>query len=84
MVRTTLLLPEDLLQMAKIAAVHRKTTVSAMMRDTLNKQFSQTVATHPATDPMSSLGTFSIGIKKVYAKRSELYEEHLRRKMGQR
>lgn len=82
MVKTTLLLPEDLLQMAKIAAVQQKTTVSAMVRDTLDRHLSGAVTTPSRKDPMKSLGTFSIGIKKVYNKRSDLYEDHLRRKMG--
>lgn len=68
--------------MAKIVAVQQKTTVSAMVRDTLDRHLSGAVTTPSRKDPMKSLGTFSIGIKKVYNKRSDLYEDHLRRKMG--
>ncbi|MBI5620538.1 hypothetical protein HY949_02050 [Candidatus Gottesmanbacteria bacterium] len=82
MIRTTLLLPEDLLQMAKMVAVQQKTTVSAMVREGLGQRIDDQSHTTREKEPIHRLGVFKIGIKKAYGKRSDLYEEHLRRKMG--
>lgn len=82
LVRTSVLIPEDLLQMAKLKAVKEKTTVSDMIRNVLHDQVHGKNAVAKKKDPMKSLGKFSLGITKIYNKRSDLYDEHIRRKMG--
>lgn len=83
-VKTTLTFPENLMHRAKIRAVQEKITVSELIREGLEARISQPLTTKKIKkkDPMSFLGAFSIGIKKIYNKRSDLYEEHLKRKMG--
>lgn len=81
LVKTTITLPEDLLQKAKLMAIREKTTLSKVMRVAIEDKVSQKRG-RKVKDPMKLLGTFSIGIKKIYNKRSDLYDEHIKRKMG--
>lgn len=81
LVKTTVTIPENILQRAKIVALREKTTLSKIIREALEEKVSRKRG-RIVKDPMKLLGTFSIGIKNIYNKRSDLYEEHLRRKMG--
>lgn len=81
LVKTTITIPEDILKRAKLVALQEKTTLSEILRDALKKRvygYTRTIN----KDPLKFMGAFSIGIKKIYNKRSDLYEEHLKRKMG--
>ena len=83
LVKTTITIPEDLLQTVKLTAVHSKTTFSHVIRDALEdyirKPKKQKIV---KKDPMRLLGKFKLGIKVPYKNRSDLYDEHLQRKMG--
>jgi len=81
MVKTTITIPEDILEKAKLMAVREKISLSKIMRDALQEKVARKRG-RKVKDPMKLLGTFSIGIKKIYNKRSDLYDEHIRRKMG--
>lgn len=81
LVKTTVTIPEDILKRAKLVAIQEKTTLSEILRDALKKRvYGYTRTTKK--DPLKFMGVFSLGIKKIYDKRSDLYEEHLKRKMG--
>ncbi|OGF99617.1 hypothetical protein A3D78_04580 [Candidatus Gottesmanbacteria bacterium RIFCSPHIGHO2_02_FULL_39_14] len=85
MVKTTIMLPEDILREAKITAVNEKTTLSKVIRESLETRLGKTIRTRNIKqnkDPLRFLGAFSIGIKVPYKHRADLYEEHLKRKMG--
>ena len=80
LVKTTITLPEQLLQQAKLAAIRGKTSVSRIMRDALQKRVATPIKR--VKDPMKLLGKFRLGINKIYTKRSDLYDDYLKRKMG--
>lgn len=81
LIRTTVVIPEDLLRTAKLFAILENKTVSDLIRDGLRDRL-RGKEEKKTEDPMSLLGTFSLGAKKIYKKRSNLYAEHIKRKMG--
>lgn len=78
-VRTTIILPEELLKNAKFTAVHEGKPLSKIIREALEDRL-MSKNKLPTQDPMKLLGKYSLGIKKLYNKRSDLYEEHLKDK----
>lgn len=84
LVKTTVTIPEDMLQAAKLKAVHEKTTLSHLIREGLEDRLKKQEPTRrkKKLDPLRHLGAFSIGIKVPYKHRSDLYDEHIKRKMG--
>lgn len=84
LIRTTITLPEDLLQEAKIQAVKEKTTLSGLIRQKLTKiNIPSKKESIPSRDPMTLLGKYKIGIKSTL-RREEMYEEHLKHKIPRR
>ncbi len=81
LVKTTVTIPEDLLRMAKLKAVQEKTTVSDLIRDGLKTRL-QRPRMIEKKDPMRLAGRFRLGSAKIYNKRSDLYDDHILRKMG--
>ncbi len=81
LIKTTITLPEDLLQRAKFTAIHEKTTVSQIMRDALDTRTRKPKLPVKKVNPMRYLGVFKLGIKEPYKKREDLYEDHIKRKM---
>ena len=81
LVKTTITLPEDILHKAKLAAVKEKTTVSQLIREALDNRLNP-INKRKVKDPMKLLGRYSLGIKKIYNKRSDLYDDYILRKMG--
>ncbi len=81
-VRTTILLPEELAQAAKLKALQEKKSLSELIREALEPKISELKPARPAGDPMASLGVFKIGIDKIYNRRAELYEKHLQSKFN--
>lgn len=81
LVKTTVTIPEDILQAAKLQAVREKTTLSSLIREALRGKVASRKK-RKVKDPMKLLGKYSLGIKKIYNKRSDLYHEHIKRKMG--
>ncbi len=82
LVKTTLTIPEELLQQAKITAIKENTTLSQLVREGLFERVQLKRSPSKSKDPMRLLGKFSLGINKIYNKRSDLYDEHIKRKMG--
>lgn len=81
-VRTTITLPDHLLQTAKISAVKQRKPLSAVIEEALEEKLHMSPQIKPTEDPMKLAGKYHLGIKKLYTKRSELYDDHLKRKMG--
>lgn len=81
LVKTTITLPEDLLQTAKLVALQERKTLSALMREAVNDRVYKPKM-RAEKKPMRFMGVYKLGIKKIYNKRSDLYDEHLKRKMG--
>ena len=82
LVKTTVTIPEDILQAAKFTAFNEKTTLSSLIREALKKRIYGGKSSSIKKNPIKLLGKFKLGATKIYNKRSDLYEEHLRRKMG--
>lgn len=81
LIKTTITIPENILNKAKLLALKEKITLSRVIREALEEKVEKRRG-RKVKDPMELLGTLSIGINKIYNKRSDLYDEHLRRKMG--
>lgn len=83
LIRTSITIPEDLYKQAKIKASMLRESFSAYVAESLQERISQirNRKTAKTVDPAETLGVFSIGIKKI-PKRSQLYEEYLKRKLG--
>lgn len=81
LIRTTVVIPEDMLRAAKLFAIAENKTVSDLIRDGLRARL-RGIDEKKIEDPMSLLGKFSLGATKIYKKRSDLYAEHTKRKMG--
>ena len=85
LIKTTITVPEDLLDKAKFRALQEKKTLSMLIRESLYERVFYPIKEkkkEKKKDPTSFLGAFHIGITKIYNKRSDLYERHLKRKMG--
>ena len=82
MVKTTITIPDDLLQEVKLTAVSERTTLSNIFREGAALRIGRIQSkTKPKKNPMRFAGVVKGGIDKIYHKRSDLYDEHLRRKM---
>lgn len=82
-VRTTITLPDQLLQTARLAAVNQRIPLSMVIEKALEEKLLQKKEQKRiAEDPMKFIGVYKLGTKKIYTKRSELYDAHIRRKMG--
>lgn len=84
LVKTTITLPEELIKRAKIASVEERITLSEFIRDGMEWRLRGThrLKKKKIKDPMKLLGRLSLGVEKIYDKRSDLYEDHIKRKMG--
>ena len=84
-VKTTVSLPGDLIQRAKITAVEHKLTLSHLIRKGLEKEidFYQSAPLNDRTmNPLRHLGIYKIGIQRSYKKRADIYEKLLKRNLG--
>lgn len=82
-VKTTVILPVDLMEQAKLTAISEHTNVSELIREALSRRvrFSDSGrSVGPVKNPLRYLGSLSRGAGRLYGRRSELYETHLRRK----
>ena len=82
LVKTTVTIPEETLLLIKYLALQRNTSVSEIFREALREKVNLPKKISGGGNPMRHLGVFSIGIDKIYNKRSDLYDEHIKRKMG--
>jgi len=82
LVKTTITIPEDLLQQAKLTAVKEKITLSDTIRQALAVRIYGKTKQRDVKNPMKLAGKYKIGIKKIYHKRSDLYDKHFIGKLG--
>ena len=81
MVKTTITIPSEIFVKAKIKAVREKKSLSKLIREALREKV-EPKRNKQVKDPMRLAGIFKLGTDKLYEKRSDLYEEHINRKMG--
>lgn len=74
--RTTITLPEEVLEKAKLVAVLEKTTLSGLLRKILEKQITPV----RKTKLHMQLGKYSFDMK-ASLRRRDLYADHLKRKV---
>jgi len=75
-IRTTITLPEDVLEKAKLVAVLEKTTLSGLLRKMLEKQITPV----KKSKLHMQLGKYSLS-SKGSLRRKDLYADHLKRKV---
>lgn len=78
--KTTLTIPEHLMQQVKLYALSERKTVSELMREALAQRLAHQ-DTHK-TEPTHRLGVLRLGTTNIYKKRVDLYANHIQRKMG--
>ncbi|OGM20981.1 hypothetical protein A2714_02270 [Candidatus Woesebacteria bacterium RIFCSPHIGHO2_01_FULL_38_9] len=71
-VKTTLNIPEDILQKAKLLSVEEKKTLSKIITESLEQRIGIKKRKIPKS-PLSTLGKLRIGVDKIYKKRSDIY-----------
>ena len=80
-VRTTVIIPKELLKAAKIAAVERQTSLSGLVKNGLKKEIYGTKSKAKKIEKLSDLlGKYSIGINKI--KREDIYDDYHRKKIS--
>ena len=79
-IRTTVLLPADLVVRAKIYAAQNQSSVSHLIRTSLQDTLSRTSA-QPKKSLLEQAGSLDLG-KKQPPTRSELYEKHTNKILG--
>lgn len=75
-VRTTITMPAELLDEARVVAAIQKTTISGLIRKLLEKQ----VVTKTGSKTRLELGKYSLNIKKSLD-RKQIYEDYIKRKV---
>lgn len=71
-VKTTLNIPEDLLQKAKLLSVQEKKTLSKIITEALEQRIG-IKKRKISKSPLNTLGKLRIGVNKIYKKRADLY-----------
>ena len=82
LVKTTVTIPEQTLLLVKYLALQRGITISQIFREALCEKVNLPKNISKNNDPLRHLGVFNVGTHKSYNKRSDIYDEHLKRKMG--
>ncbi|HKZ43060.1 MAG TPA: DUF6364 family protein [Candidatus Hodarchaeales archaeon] len=82
MTKTTVMLPETLLQKARYYAVHHRTSLSQIVREGLSERMKKGQPEPASQESILSLtGTLDLGGKQP-PPRAKLYEKHLKHKLG--
>ena len=74
LVKTTINLPDSLIKAAKIVAIEQRTSVSKLIATALSEKIGLKRNSPNVADPIDLLGKYSLGVKQLYKKRSDLYE----------
>lgn len=86
--RTTITLPDDLLQWAKITAARHRLSVSDVVREGMiyirqqPERLTLMKRKRMGEGLRQVMGSLKLGGKEPYKHRSDLYEDHLRRKFS--
>ena len=78
LVRTTITVPAPLFEKMRETAYQRKTTISGLMRDTMQKSLRM----RPGSTLTKLQGTYTVGGKRTAGNRKDVYETYLRKKMS--
>lgn len=73
--KTTVILPKDLVDRAKLKALQESTSLGKVISESLQRTLFGKTIKKAVSDPMKTLGVLKLGIKKLYKNRSELYED---------
>ena len=82
LVRTTITVPEPIYNQARMLATSRGESFSSFIAGILNQRIKGKKKREKVKNPLSTLGKYSLGDSAPYKNRGELYDEHLKRKMG--
>jgi hypothetical protein len=82
LIRKTITVPENIYTQTKIVASSEDMSFSAYVSDVLEKSIKGYQVDLDTKNPSETLGTLSLGATKPYKKRSDIYDEHINRKMG--
>jgi len=88
LIRTTVIVPEELLEWAKLTALRLNSSVSQLTRKGLEQlrsnpaNLKRKIGAESQNDWRKWAGSLDLGGKEPYKKRSDIYEEHLRRKLS--
>lgn len=84
LIRTSITIPEDVYDNARLVAARRRESVSKLISKLLETHLVDTIPPKKQRDPQDILGKYSLGAKEPYKHRSEIYDEYLERKMGRK
>ncbi|OGG21184.1 hypothetical protein A3D03_06615 [Candidatus Gottesmanbacteria bacterium RIFCSPHIGHO2_02_FULL_40_13] len=79
-IRTTVIIPKELLKAAKLAAIERQTSVSGLIQEGLKEVVQRKKSPKKDNRLLNLLGKRSIGIKKI--RREDIYDDYLRKKIS--
>ena len=82
LIRTSITIPEDIYRQAKILAANTGQSFSSFVVRVLVGSIKGRKDKKEISNPFTTTGVFSLGVKKIYRKRSDLYDKFLKRKMG--
>ncbi len=82
LIRTSITIPEDIYKDARVVAAKKSESLSKFITQSIRIRMYGKAKPKKKTDPTKILGKYSLGGKEPYKHRSELYDEHLKRKMG--
>lgn len=84
LVKTTIMIPEDELKQAKMAAIRENKTLSEIIRDALVERTPRrAIRGVKKKDPLRLAGIFKLGIKRGETfRRRDIYDDYVKRKMG--
>lgn len=75
LVRTTIMLPEELVDQVKLTARLKNMSMSAYIRESIKEKVEGKTKKGPKINLDELAGKYKLGINKLYEKRSELYDE---------
>ncbi len=82
LVRTTISVPEDIYQQARITAAALKISLSGLITRILEEKISGQKVQVSSAQAKKIIGSLDLGIGKIYQKRSDLYAKNPRAKVG--
>ena len=83
-VRTTIVLPEDDIRLIKIMAINQGLTMSEFISQKIRGGAvdKKEDAKNEEKEGLALAGSLSLGGREPYKKRTDIYEQHLRRKIS--
>ena len=76
LIRTSITIPEDIYQSARMIAAAKRISVSKLIAMILTHEIHDGHDT-AGKDPFALLGKYKLGLRKAYESRSDMYDKHL-------